>query len=72
MSFSDSLAIQAVYWSIGPLFLPEPSPTLKKKGKDKIVGGGQVASLMKTFRTEAMGCLRAVSSLPCHQLEDVG
>jgi len=59
MSFSDSLVIQAVYLSISPLFLAESSAAPKKKGKEK-AGTSQVASLMKTFRMEAMGCLRAV------------
>jgi len=61
MSFSDSLVIQAVYLSISPLFLPESTTAPKKKGKDKAAGAGQIASLMKTSRMEAMGCLRAVS-----------
>ena len=61
MSFSDSLVIQAVYLSISPLFLPESTTAPKKKEKDKAAGAGQIASLMKTFRMEAMGCLRAVS-----------
>jgi hypothetical protein len=61
MSFSDSLVIQAVYLSISPLFLAESGAAPKKKGKEK-AGVNQVASLMKTFRMEAMGCLRAVSS----------
>jgi len=61
MSFSDSLLIQAVYLSIGPLFLPESASAPKKKGKEKAAGASQIASLMKTFRMEAMGCLRAVS-----------
>jgi hypothetical protein len=61
MSFSDSLVIQAVYLSISPLFLPESTTAPKKKGKDKAAGAGQIASLMKTFRMEGMGCLRAVS-----------
>jgi hypothetical protein len=64
MSFSDSLVIQAVYLSISPLFLPESTTAPKKKGKEKAAGAGQIASPMKTFRMEAMGCLRAVSCFP--------
>jgi hypothetical protein len=60
MSFSDSLVIQAVYLSISPLFFSESNTASKKKAKDKSVGAGQIASLMKTLRMEAMGCLRAV------------
>jgi hypothetical protein len=61
MSFSDSLVIQAVYLSISPLFLAESVAAPKKKGKEKAMTS-QVGSLMKTFRMEAMGCLRAVGS----------
>jgi cohesin loading factor subunit SCC2 len=61
MSFSDSLVIQAVYLSISPLFLPESATAPKKKAKEKAAVANQITSLMKTFRMEAMGCLRAVS-----------
>lgn len=64
VSFSDSLVIQAVYLSISPLFLSESAGAAKKKGKEKAGGGAQIASLMKTYRTEAMGCLRAVRDSP--------
>lgn len=57
MSFGDQLIINTVYLAIGPVFVHEPQTTRRGKGKDS---GTATWAVMKTLRTEALGCLRVV------------
>ncbi|WRT63186.1 uncharacterized protein IL334_000089 [Kwoniella shivajii] len=54
LAFSDSLVIQTVYLTIGPLFINEP---VSKKGKSN-VGVKEAGGVMKGLKMEALGCLR--------------
>ncbi|EIW73035.1 hypothetical protein TREMEDRAFT_59198 [Tremella mesenterica DSM 1558] len=56
LSFPDTLVIQNVYLSIEPLFAADPVNVTKKKGRES--GKDVGVSIMKTLRTEALGCLR--------------
>ncbi|BEI91569.1 uncharacterized protein CcaverHIS019_0403890 [Cutaneotrichosporon cavernicola] len=57
MTFGDQLIINAVYLAIGPVFVHEP--TTARRGKAKTTGTATWA-VMKTLRTDALGCLRVV------------
>ena len=56
LSFSDSLVIQTVYLSLGPVFVHEPAVP-RGRGKDS---GGPSWSVMRSLKMEALGCLRGV------------
>ncbi|KAL1405358.1 Sister chromatid cohesion protein 2 [Vanrija albida] len=54
MSLSEELFTSTVYMAIGPVFVREPAT---RRGK-KDGGNGPAWSVMKSLRTESLGCLR--------------
>jgi cohesin loading factor subunit SCC2 len=57
VTFGDQLIINAVFLAIGPIFVHEPSTARRGKAK---TSGTATWALMKTLRTDALGCLRVV------------
>ncbi|CAK9787000.1 hypothetical protein CC85DRAFT_288268 [Cutaneotrichosporon oleaginosum] len=55
VTFGEQLIINAVYLALGPVFVHEPA----RRGKAKAPGTATWA-LMKTLRTDALGCLRVI------------